>query len=320
MTKALQENDARAVFRAYEGVCRRPDGFGAALTLDIVGKAIGFLSERGTPWADPLWLSGKRSGLFAVLDDDSRKIMFDAFVRVREIDFRAEEVLAELADGHVEQVIEVFGERIRRERAEEESALADDRYDAVPRDFTRLHTKLAAAGPLLLPKALEWHREDPHLGQFKSARVVSNAFPDPPADVVAQLIAYARSNDRGAQDFVIDVMSNYDGAPIAFIVLKELVAVLPAGDEFLRGVRIALGATGVMHGEFGHRDALEAEQSNLTDWLTDSREPVRKFAVNLQKSVQNEVNLAQQNAEEDIAMRKLDYGEPLDGGEKPTEG
>jgi len=320
MTKALQENDARAVFRAYEGVCRRPDGFGTALTLDIVGKAIGFLSKRGIPWTDPLWLSGTRSGLFAVLDDDRREIMFDAFVRVREIDFRAEAVLAELGDGHVEQVIDVFGERIRRERAEEEGALADDRYDAVPHDFTRLHTKLAAAGPLLLPKALEWHREDPHLGQFKSARVVSNAFPDPPADVVAQLIAYARSNDRGAQDFVIDVMSNYDGALVAFTVLKELVAVLPAGDEFLRGVRIALGATGVMHGEFGHRDALEAEQSNLTDWLTDPREPVREFAANLQKSVKNQVNLAQQNAEEDIAMRKLDYGEQLDGGEKPTKG
>ena len=65
-------------------------------------------------------------------------------------------------------------------------------------------------------------------------------------------------------------MTNYHGSPAVHAVLRELVAVLDIDDPLLRDVRIALGATGVMRGEFGHRDALISQQSGLdfTGWLT----------------------------------------------------
>jgi hypothetical protein len=94
-------------------------------------------------------------------------------------------------------------------------------------------------------------------------------------------------------------------------VLRELVAVLDIDDPLLRDVRIALGATGVMRGEFGHRDALISQQSGLDSWLADPREPVRRFAEDLRKSLDNALAAAQRSAEADIAMRRLAYGEPL---------
>jgi hypothetical protein len=44
---------------------------------------------------------------------------------------------------------------------------------------------------------------------------------------------------------VIAITKNYNGTPVAHTVLRELVAVLPAGDSLLRSVHIALGQTDI---------------------------------------------------------------------------
>jgi hypothetical protein len=67
-----------------------------------------------------------------------------------------------------------------------------------------------------------------------------------------------------------------------------------------------------MRGEFGYRDAIVAERESLRSWLADERELVRQFAEAHIKSLDNAIAAAQQAAESDIAMRKLEYGEGLD--------
>jgi hypothetical protein len=309
----IAAEDDGAAYKVLEACADRASEFGMPLARKLAIDAVTFLSKRGhSGWTDPVWLWGKRSGLLAQFDDAERAALLAAIRELPKIDFRAEEILVPFGHMHAAEIIDLFGARLERERSEKGNALADDRFEAVPYDFSRLHTAMQDSGPLLLPKALEWHRADPVLGQFKSARVVANMFPKIPEGVLAQLIKYARSGDRGAQDFVIDVMSNYDGADVAFTVLKELVAVVPVDDELLSGVRAALGETGVMHGEFGRRDAIIAEREHLASWLADERGPVRLFAEAHIRSLQNAIAAAQQDAESDIAMRKLSYGEGFD--------
>jgi ppGpp synthetase/RelA/SpoT-type nucleotidyltranferase len=310
---AIGVEDDGAVYKVLEACAARPDEFGLPLARRLAIDALTFLSARGRyRWTEPLWVWGKRSGLLAQFDDANRTALFAAIRDLPKIDFRAEEILAAFGEPHAGEIIDVFGARLERERAEKGNALVDDRFEAVPHDFSRLHHSMQKSGAVLLPKALDWHRADPLLGRFKSARVVAKMFPELPENVIAQLIAYAQSGDRGAQDFVIDVMSNYDGADVAFTVLKEMVAVLPVDDKLLRDVRAALSETGVMHGEFGYRDAMIAERKRLESWLADEREPVRRFAEAHIRSLENAIAAAQQDAESDIAMRKLEYGEGLD--------
>jgi ppGpp synthetase/RelA/SpoT-type nucleotidyltranferase len=306
------ENDG-AVYKVLEACAARPDEFGMQLARRLAIEALTFLSARGQyRWTEPLWGLDQRSGLLAQFDHANRTALFAAIRDLQRIDFRAEEILAPYGETHASEIIDMFGARLERERAEKGNALVDDHFEAVPHDFSRLHHSMQKSGVILLPKALDWHRADPFLGQYKSARLVANIFPKLPEDVIGQLIEYASSCDRAAQAFVIDVMSNYDGADVAFTVLKEMVAVLPIQDDILRKVRAALGKTGVMHGEFGYRDARVAERERLRSWLTDEREPVRLFAKSHFNNLDNEIAAAQQNVESDIAMRKLEYGEGLD--------
>jgi ppGpp synthetase/RelA/SpoT-type nucleotidyltranferase len=311
--QAVAAGDDAAVYKVLEAVAARPTEFGLPLVRSLFKDAVGFLSGRGRHrWTDPVWTWGKRSGLLEKLEDAERAALFAALAQAPQIDFRAEEILAAFAPTHADEIIDLFGARLERERNEKTDPLADDQFEAVPYDFDRLQKAMTQAGSVLLPKALDWHRADPALGQFKSGRVVANMFPEPPQDVIDTLIAYASSGEPDKQDFVIDVMANYDGAPVAFTVLKELVAVAPAGGDRLKGASVALSETGVMHGEFGYRNALVAQREALEPWLEDAREPVRAFAADEIAGLNNATAAAQQDADEGIAMRKLRYGEPLD--------
>jgi ppGpp synthetase/RelA/SpoT-type nucleotidyltranferase len=318
--ESIAAEDDGAVFKVLEACAARPMEFGILLARRLAVESLMYLSNRGQHnWTEPLWLWGRSSGLLMQFDDADRSALFAAIRDLPKIDYRAEEILAPYAEAHAAEIVDLFGARLERERAEGHDAFVDDRFEGIPFDFSQLHKSMQHVGPLLLPKALEWHRVDPHLSRYKGARLVANMFPELPENVILQLIDYAKSGDCEAQEFVINVMSNYDGAPVVFIVLKELVAALSENDEMLGDVRLALSETGIMRGEFGYRDAIMAERKQLEPWLSDERELVAKFAEASLRRLNNAVAAAQQSAEADIAMRKLSHGEPLDD-EKPDNG
>lgn len=315
--EAFAIGDDNAAYKVLETCAARPTEFGMPLARSLAIDALVFLSSRSQHhWITPLRGFVSRSGLLTQFEAGDRSKLFEAIIDLPSLDFRVEEILALYAEEHAAEIIELFGRRLERERRERQRAVENGTlfvggYEAIPFAFHRLHKSMQHTGPMLLAKAVEWHRADPSLGQFKSARLVCNVFPNLPEGVRAQLIGYAQSGDRAAQQFVIDVMANYEGAAGASAVLKELVAVLAKDDELLKGVSRALRANGVMHGEFGYRDVLSTKRKQFESWLTDKREPVRRFAVAFVRSLDNEINAAQQQAEEDIAMRKLSYGEYL---------
>ena len=150
------------------------------------------------------------------------------------------------------------------------------------------------------------------LMEFRSARFVSILFPGGSPQLAEKLSAFVNSGEAERQEFVVAVLKNYKGSPFIDPVLRDLVAVLPADAPMLRNVRIALAATGVMHGEFGFRDALVDQQNAMEAWLTDERQPMREFAEDLLRSIENEIAVAERSAREDIAMRRLEYDEPLE--------
>ena len=95
-------------------------------------------------------------------------------------------------------------------------------------------------------------------------------------------------------------------------MLRDLVAVLPAEHPQLRNVPIALGATGVVRGEFGYRDALLDQRTAMEAWLSDERPAVQAFAKDVLHSLENEIAAAERRAREEIAMSRLEFAEPLD--------
>ena len=174
----VAENDSAAL-TVLEAVAARPEDFGLPLARRLCVEMIAYLdSRRRYRWTHPIWLWGKRQGLLMQLDDRERNNLFVALRNLPTIDYHAEEILAAFANSNTAAVIDLFGERLERQRQYARTSI-DDRFEAVPFDFKRLQEAMTGASALALPRAFEWYVQDPVMAEFKSARFISNLFPEP---------------------------------------------------------------------------------------------------------------------------------------------
>jgi hypothetical protein len=81
----------------------------------------------------------------------------------------------------------------------------------------------------------------------------------------------------------------------------------------LQRVIIAIGETGVVGGEFGYPDALEARKALLQPWRDDSDEKVRQFAQREIHALIRTIAALMRAAEAGIAHRRLQYHEEFGG-------
>jgi ppGpp synthetase/RelA/SpoT-type nucleotidyltranferase len=310
--RAVELQNQSAVWKGLETAVKRPEDIGMPLARQVLLEATEELDRVGNfRWTDPLWVWGERSGLLAALTNADTSKLFEFIERLPNIDYHAEEILAALARRFPEQVIDVFGRRLARERATDQETHVARQYNAIPFGFHHLHTVMGGVVDTAVDAALQWSREEAVIG-LESARFIAILFPSAPQDLLNKLSSFVQSGNEDRQSFAVAVLRNYKGHPSIHSVLKDLVAVLPANDSQLSDVRGALAERGVMHGEFGYRNALIDQRNAVEAWLTDDREPVRLFAEDLLRSLDNEIAAAERSAREDIAMRRLEYGEPLD--------
>ena len=71
-----------------------------------------------------------------------------------------------------------------------------------------------------------------------------------------------------------------------------------------------------MVGDFGAARAYQAKANLLRPWLDDENGNVAEFAAREIRSLERMVASENRRAQEEIAMRRLQYGEPLEAGDE----
>jgi ppGpp synthetase/RelA/SpoT-type nucleotidyltranferase len=310
---AIEAKNSAAALSVLESAVRQMEALGQECAITIGLTMIEYLSQQsGDGWTDTLWLNSRDSGFLTSLDHDERSRLLSAMADLRQIDYRAEEILSVLAREHADEVVSMFSKRMEIECADESDFFDAERYEAIPFDFHRLHEVFGdVVAMAVLEAARGWSDTSVGLDEYRGGRFVANLYPDLSDKLIAGLIAFATSGDEVTQDFALAVSKNYNSAAGVWTVMKELVAVLEPGAPRLTDVIIALQTTGVTSGEYGHRDALTAQQRKLATWLEDEREPIRLFAESFMRSLDNQIAAETQRTERRIAQRRLDYGEPI---------
>jgi hypothetical protein len=77
----------------------------------------------------------------------------------------------------------------------------------------------------------------------------------------------------------------------------------------LNEVRVSIDNTGVVRGEFGFAEALQARKADLTEWLTDERPVVKAFAKKHIADLDLMITSERRRAESRREMRNRDYEE-----------
>jgi hypothetical protein len=268
----------------------------------IFRPAITTLNRLGSAhWIENIWFNKDARELVTGLGDADRKLVFLALAMLREISYRAEEILVPLVAVDPDGVIELFGDRILNDERSEN-------YEAIPFRFYRLQESLAAYSELLVQNVRAWYRDKDPLFQFTGGKFLAEIYPAFDDQFSGRLIQLVSDGSDEDIRFVIAVMRNYEGEEFLHKICREIVLRKHRNEQMMSDVKMVLYSTGVVSGEYGHAKAYEKKILEMKPWLDDSESEVVKFAIEFIEMMQRSADNERERADEEIALRKHRFG------------
>ena len=164
----------------------------------------------------------------------------------------------------------------------------------------------------ILAAMREWRERHDGIRSWQVSHFLSRIYPnfeEPLPTTLLELVKEADSNELG---FIASSLEGFKCRDDLLPLLREVLASEAATDEIEQDVSRVIHETGVMKGEFGRAKTYQAKAGMLKPWCGDSNKRVSAFADREIHLLEQQVAFETRRAQEEIAMRKLQYGEPLD--------
>ena len=258
-------------------------------------------------WIARSWHQPGEDSLFGNLTADQSFAVLEAMVSVDHIDYWAEQILKSVAATRHQLVLKCFGQRI--EIAAQKPSL---NFELIPFSFQSVHEALQPHPRDVIASVREWHDRDDGYGGWDISRFLSRIYPNFEEPLPSTLLNIIDSSDTEDLAFVASSLQGFEGREELLPVLRAILASDVANDDLADVVSQVLHETGVMTGEFGAAQTYQAKADLLRPWLDDESRRVAEFAAREIHSLELMVASENRRAQEEIAMRKLQYGEPLE--------
>ena len=301
---AIDIDDELGVFLSIQVSVARFGDASDRMIESVFLPALRCLTAKGNHnWVNAIWLRSRASGLFQNLTAAQQDEVLASIVSRPEVDFRVEDLLKAIGESSPEKVIEFFGTRLKFEDAERSSL----RYSAIPYDFSQCGSVLQKVPDQVVSKVRTWFDTDKTLFTYRGGRLIKIVFPEPNVPILAELHKLVAAGTQENFEFVIHVLSNYNGHVDTHELLKEVINSLAPDSPLLNEIAIALDAEGVVSGEFGYVATYLRKKAEIEPWLADTRVKVKTFAEHRIIGLDRVIADEQRRAEQDVEMRKRTY-------------
>lgn len=314
---ALQHGNARGVRNAVLACADQYDKHPGTLIERIFLPALRYLSEaEDFSWIRMSWVSWVNKSIIETLDEQQADVVLEALLPYPDLEHAAENIAASIAKRWPGRVVDFLGKRQQRKRSGQASA----DYDAIPFSVYHLRESLAAEPDLMLAGARQWFDEDPWHFPFDGGTLLASVFPELTSGLgerLAWLVANGVEDDFA---FALAVLSAFEGKPVVYDHVRNIVAELDIGSPLLKKASSVLQESGVVSGEFGFAELHAQRKDLLKPWLADQSERVRAFAESQVRLLEQLIAAEVRSAEASHALRRLSFGEELEGRDEPTDG
>lgn len=311
LVRASELSDAGSILNAMEVATTLRIGNSTASKLFMDGFRR--LSATGNAGAMVnLWHCRKLRVLIEELSLIEREELLSGLESLNKITYQAEEILFHIAKPSPNLVIDYLLKRLSRDR-ELRRAASGDQYEAIPFQFHKLKEVLSPKADLVVAGLRsEFTSDDSGLFAYRGARLARGLFPgfdEPLKDELLTLVAGAKQQDIA---FAVQVLQSFDGQPAVLEVVKEIIKAVPERSETWNGLAAAIENTGAVWGTHGIAEALAGKKRSIALWLHDENARVRAFSEWMTLHLDRVIALEKQRAEEEIALRRFQYGESTD--------
>ncbi|WP_336201793.1 RelA/SpoT domain-containing protein [Pseudomonas guariconensis] len=259
-------------------------------------------------WIGQPWFSWLNNNLIASLDQTQAETVLNALIGYPELVYGAEYICASIARNWPALVVKFLGDRQLYAECED----APSRYDALPFNVFELRAPLALVPDLILTAAQEWVTRAPGSFEFDGARLLASIFPEVVGDYAERLGVLIASREISNLAFVLALLDAYEGRDCVYPLMREIVAALPEGRDLLKRAQSVLSASGMVSGAYGFAELYGERKARMNEWLTDEREPVRTFARELIRRLEQRISAENRAAQASIALRKLEWPDDQD--------
>lgn len=307
----MKHGDLQTAFYVLDGALGRRKENVPRIEELIVQPALRFMTDRNdTRWIAGAWYLKSEDAILASPTKSTVDEVLRNLELVDRVEHHVEAVLKQVSKNFPREVIDLFVRRL------ENRSTRGDKIHPLPFELHKLREPLKAEINYLLETAKKLYASPDTATRYRATHLVRMVFPEFPAEVQDALEEKLESQDRGDLEFVVAMLREYESAEVVLDELsKAVIEAVPEDDELLGEVRVALLGTGLVAGPFGFVEAYKTKKLALEGWLKDPRAKVRDFAEKFISSLNNDIAAEQRSAEQDLAMRKLKYGDDEDGHE-----
>lgn len=248
------------------------------LINEVMIPAIEKCTEQRYPnWIFDLWFSKEYVSVFDKMDEGTYEVVLTNLLWLKKIGHEAEEILLPIAKQVPRRIVQFFCERIILPQEK-----SDDRYEALPFQFSMLSEPLSKVPEQVIELILSYKKFDDRLFTYNAARLLNLIFPkleEQPA-FEKSLIQLVNTRDDLILFFIADILRGYDGNKSIYPICKELIKVANNNEDLLNAISIALQSTGVVEGAEGFIYIYEERMKEIEVWLDEQNRDVVLFAKN----------------------------------------
>jgi hypothetical protein len=265
-------------------------------------------------WASVTWFSRDFRALVKAMEPDERAEMLATLSSLPELDYQVEDILYEIGQHDLQGVVDFLVGRLKHARllTKQERATdggGSDVFEPIPYQLSKLSELLARApGALVSAVRDDFDQEDRLIFSYRAAHLVKAAFPTFDEPLKGLLLNYVGTDSEDDIEFVIGVLRAYEGSPSILEVCKAIIKTTPERSRIWNEVAAVIESTGVVTGEYGMVQALEAKQQEVSGWMNDQDGRVQAFAQWLTEGLQPLIEHERRRADEGLALRKYHYG------------
>jgi len=257
-------------------------------------------------WVFDFWFRPESKLLISDLDDQVLDVILRNLLFMDKIDYHVEEILYLIAQ---RDPIKVFSYLIQRLADASEKKESSASFKAIPFSLHKLNEPLSKIPEVVVPAIQQLYDGTNGLFEFRGARLLKIIFQDFGAEFETELLKVVNQGGDENIKFVLSILKNYEGEPFLHHICEEIIKAIPNDSSLRNEMAIVLENTGVVSGEFGSVEAYKRKQNEVKEWLENSDEKVRGFASWYIESLEKRITWEQKRAEEDVLLRKHEYGE-----------
>ncbi len=268
------------------------------LFVDIVKELTKYSNSM---WTNYIWHN--KDSVLKTLTKAEYNIILDNLLHVTNIGYNVEEILMPIAEKYPKQVINFLQKRVLVQSKKQR----DDRYDAIPFEFTEVNVPLGKKAKIVVPEILRWFSKKKRILSWTGGSLLHKIFPSFNDILEKELIKLIKTKSNKNTEVVLDILKHYEGEEFLHNVCKTLIKTYPKNDRYKKEMFRILSQMGIVSGEYGFVEGYRKKKVEIQSWKKDKSKAIKSFVTKYEDYLDRRISIEQKRADEGLELRKREY-------------